>query len=276
MAFLQVNLLASSLMRTVPVNVILPVDKLAVPGTKAHQGPYKTLYLLHGVFGSYIDWVTGTRIMRYAEEHDLAVVMPSGDNANYLDHPAGVNLYGNYIGSELVELTRKMFPLSHKREDTFIGGLSMGGYGALRNGLKYHDTFGGIVALSSALLADHAPQRTNDSLNPLERRDFAEATFGDLDTLLESDRNPKWLVEKLCKEGKEFPHIYMACGDQDPLKSTNDDFSAFLTAQGVTHTYEIGPGAHEWDFWDTYIRKGIEWLPTEYSGLGTNSGNVGI
>ena len=86
MALIQVNFMSKSLMRTVPVNVILPTDKMTFPGMPVREEkPYKTLYLLHGVFGSYIDWVSGTNIQRWAEEQDLAVVMPSGENRFYTD-----------------------------------------------------------------------------------------------------------------------------------------------------------------------------------------------
>ena len=277
MAFIQMNLLSKSLMRTVPVNVILPVDKMVFPGMPAREyKPYKTLYLLHGVFGNYTDWVCGTRIQRYAEENDLVVIMPSGDNAFYVDQPAGNNFYGEFIGRELVELTRKMFPLSHKREDTFIGGLSMGGYGALRNGLKYSDTFGSVVSLSGALHLESIAARTEDAPFFLESKSYAEACFGDLSELLESDKNPRWLVKQLKEAGRELPEIYMACGDQDSLLPVNRDMAEFLKVQGINVTFEVGPGNHEWDFWDTYIKKAIEWLPTEKNGLGINSGNVGI
>ena len=90
MALIQATLFSQSLMRTVNVNVILPVDKLSAPGQALRpEQPLKTLYLLHGVFGSYVDWVAGTRIQRYAEAHNLAVVMPSGENAFYVDQAAG-------------------------------------------------------------------------------------------------------------------------------------------------------------------------------------------
>ena len=277
MAFIQMSILSKSLMRTVPVNVILPADKMVFPGMpEPPEKPFKTLYLLHGVFGSYIDWVNGTRIQRYAEEHDLAVVMPSGDNAFYVDQPGANNYYGEFVGKELVELTRKMFPLSRKREDTFIGGLSMGGYGAMRNGLKYWENFGCIVALSGALLVEDVAKRTNDDPFFLNRRDYAEACFGDLSKILDSDRNPKYLVRQLKKEGRPIPRIYMACGDADSLLPVNQDMAAFLKEQGADVTFEVGPGAHEWDFWDTYIRKAIEWLPTDKVSQGMNSGNVGI
>ncbi len=277
MAFLQVNLLSKCLMRTVPVNVILPADKMTFPGMPVREDkPYKTLYLLHGVFGNYTDWVNGTRIQRYAEENDLAVVMPSGDNAFYVDQPAAHNFYGEFIGRELVELTRKMFHLSHKAEDTFIGGLSMGGYGALRNGLKYSDTFGYIVSLSGALHLEEMAARTEDTPMFIEGKSYAESCFGDLGKVLESDKNPKYLIKQLRKEGKAIPKIYMVCGDADSLLSVNKEMYGFLKEQGVDVTFEVGSGNHEWDFWDTYIKKAIDWLPTEKNGLGINSGNVGL
>ena len=276
MAFLQVSMMARTLGRTVPFYVILPTDKISLPGMPAREDkPYKTLYLLHGVLGSCVDWVNGTRIQRFAEENDLAVVMPSGDNAFYLDHPERGDYYGEFIGRELVEQTRKMFPLSCKREDTFIGGLSMGGYGALRNGLKYSETFGRIVALSSALILEDNLTKTNDAPFFIARRDYAEACFGDLEEALINDRNPEVLVRQIKDQGKPMPEIFMACGDKDGLLPANDKLAAFLEAEGVPLTYKIGPGAHEWDFWDTWIRYAItEWLPLEKTGAGRNSGNV--
>lgn len=277
MALIQVTLLPQTLMRTVPVTVILPVDKLTFPGQpQREEKPYKTLYLLHGIFGSHIDWVAGTRIQRFAEENDLAIVMPSGDNGFYVDHPSGYDNYGEFIGRELVELTRKMFPLSRRREDTFIGGLSMGGFGALRNGLKYSDTFGYICSLSGALHLEEMASYRGDNGFILNSQRFAEHCFGDLEKVLETDMNPKVLAKQLAEYGKPFPKIYMACGDRDSLLGANQEMAAFLKAQGADVTFEIGPGAHEWDFWDTYIKKVIDWLPTEQSGLGINSGNVGV
>jgi len=277
MATIQMNLLSKTLMRTVPVNVILPVDKLVLPGMPVKEiKQYKTLYLLHGIFGNYTDWLHGTRIQRFAEENDLVVVMPSGDNAFYVDQPKMNNFYGEFIGKELVELTRKMFPLSDQREDTFIGGLSMGGYGALRNGLKYHETFGRIIALSGALVLDDMPKRTNDSVFFIERRDYAESCFGNLDELLESDKNPKYLIGQLKKRNVQMPKIYVACGTEDHLFGANKEFVAFLKANDVDVTYEEGPGGHDWDFWDQYIKKAIEWLPLGESSLGINSGNIGV
>jgi len=212
MALIQVNFISQSLMRTVPIQVILPVDKIRFPGMpEREEKPFKTLYLLHGIFGNYTDWVSGTNIQRWAEEKNLAVVMPSGENGFYVDRAEEHNYYGEFIGKELVEITRKMFPLSRKREDTFIAGLSMGGYGALRNGLEYHETFGCIAGLSSAMIAEGIEKRTDDVPFFIESRTYAESLFGNLDEMAKSDKNPAWLAKKLAKEGGRYsgalPHL---------------------------------------------------------------------
>ncbi len=277
MAYLQMSVLSQSLMRTVPVNVILPVDKMVFPGmAQREEKPYKTLYLLHGVLGSHVDWVNGTNIQRWAEEKDLAVVMPAGENMCYVDQEAAHNYYGEFIGKELVELTRKMFPLSHRREDTYIAGLSMGGFGAMRNGLKYHETFGCIAGLSVADIIDDLPLRTDDAPLFFERRSYAESVFGDLAKVAESDKNPRWIAAKLAEEKAQLPEIYIACGLSDSLLPNNRKLQACLKDLGYNVTYEEAPGAHEWDFWNCYIQKVLEWLPLEGSVAGVGSGNVGV
>ncbi len=146
MALIHVNYLSKALFREVPVNVILPIDRFDSDENEyliKGDVKFKTLYLLHGLLGNYTDWVNQTRILKWAEEKNLAVVMPSGDNSFYFRSRTPWNDYETFIGEELVNMTRKMFPLSDKREDTFIAGLSMGGYGALRNGIVYSDTFSG-------------------------------------------------------------------------------------------------------------------------------------
>ena len=255
MALIQLNYASAALQRNVPVQVILPVDKKDPDGKLRKKKKFKTLYLLHGYQGNYMSWVSNTRIQRWAEERDLCVVMPSGDNAFYVDHPATGNNYGEFIGKELVEMTRRMFPLSDKREDTFIGGLSMGGFGAMRNGLKYHNTFGAIISFSGAL--DLFATWENDPQN-ITFRDL----FGDYANAVNTDNNPVWLARKLARK-KNLPDIYIACGTEDFLLSHSRDFRDLLVENGYNITYEEGPGSHEWDFWDTYIKKVLDWLPLD-------------
>ncbi|MBQ1512526.1 MAG: acetylesterase [Erysipelotrichaceae bacterium] len=268
MALLQVNYLSKSLCRLVPLNVVLPSDKMG-PDRSGYILPkdyrFKTLYLMHGLFGNYTGWITNTRIQRWAEDRNLAVVMPSGDNSFYVNGITGNNDYGEFIGHELVEITRKMFPLSDKREDTFIGGLSMGGFGALRNGLKYSDTFSHIIALSSAIhmFEYDATQIIGEN-----------SVFGDLKEAAKSDKNPEVVLKQLVDSGKEKPRIYMSCGTEDTLLDSNRRFRDLLLKNGFDLEYHERPGAHTWDYWDAEILPFLDWLPLEEAFVGAGDGNV--
>lgn len=274
MAIIEVNFISKCLMRTVTFNAIIPVDKFGPQTETAEQKPLKTLYLLHGIFGNYTDWVNGTRIQAWAEANDLAVIMPSGENRFYLDDEKSGELYGEFIGKELVEFTRKLFPLSDKREDTFIAGLSMGGYGAIRNGLKYAENFGCVIGLSAALVHDTWKDADNSAPIFTFRRNYYEAIFGEYDKVKGSDKDPKALLLKLKEEGRPVPKMYLCCGTEDDLVTANRDFRDFLNENGVDLTYVEGPGKHDWVFWDTYIKKVLDWLPLNRTGAGINSGNV--
>ena len=279
MAVFHATIMAKSLFRTVPVTVILPTDKLYFPGMPAREEgkPYKTLYLLHGIPGDNTDWIYGTRVKRFAEENELCVVMPSGENGMYLDQPWAGTCYSEFIGQELVDFIRKTFPVSDKREDTYIGGLSMGGYGALYNGMKYSDTFGAVAAFSSALLVDETmPEEAPLQIFPTDRTEVKKALYGsDLEAAAKSDRNLYVMTEKKLAAGERFPDIFMTCGEDDFLREKNDAFAAFLKEKGVPVTYEVSPGNHEWDFWDRSLEKAMKWLPLEHGFESQSSGNVG-
>ena len=264
MAITTVNVFSKALSRQVTFNAIVPVGGFHMPGMpEREKKPFKTMYLLHGIFGNYTDWLTSTRIASWAHERSLAVIMPSADNSFYVDHEKSGAMYGEFFGRELVEITRELFPLSDKREDTFVAGLSMGGYGALRTGLKYHETFGAIVALSSALVLESAINSTNDTPTIIGRRSYFESVFGDLDKLVGSDKDPAALITNLVESGAAPPAMYIACGTEDRLIEANRSCHKLLVEKGVDHTYVEGPGAHTWDFWDEYILKAMDWLPLE-------------
>jgi putative tributyrin esterase len=267
MAIIQMNFMSGSIMQQTTVQAILPVNSALPPEKLQELKPLKTLYLLHGIFGDCNDWLMKTGIEHYAEKHHIAVIMPSGNNFFYVDNEVRNEYYGRYIGEELVAFTRKLFPLSSKREDTYIGGLSMGGYGAIRNGLKYSDNFSAIIGLSSALIHHTAPLADNEDTRFYKKRDYYESVFGDLDKLEASDRNPDKLILDIKKAGKEIPRIYMACGTEDELLEPGRIFSRFTREQGADITYEEGPGVHDWNFWDTYIQKALQWLLQDKSSL---------
>lgn len=273
MALLHCNFMSCSLGRPVPIQVVLPTDKMAGPQGQAPQGPFKTLYLLHGIFGDETDWVCGTRLQSWAQDRNLAVVMPAGENSFYVDNPRASRLYGTYIGKELVDFTRRTFPLSAKREDTFIGGLSMGGFGAIVNGLQNPETFGAVCALSSALILDSMMENKEYTDFLMTNKGYYESVFGDLDQVRGSDMDYDALAEKVAKEPVK-PRFYMACGTEDGLIGVNRAFRDHLQGLGFDVTYEEGPGVHDWYFWDKYILKAMEWLPLDRPEQGISSGHV--
>lgn len=277
MAYIRVDLFSESLMRTVPITAIIPVDKMVLPGmARREKKPFKTLYLLHGIFGNDTDWVNGTRIQRWAQDLNLAVIMPAGENRFYVDQPKTGEKYGTFIGKELVEKTRELFPLSDKREDTFIGGLSMGGYGATINGLRFHETFSHIVSLSAGYILDIVMSADDSHPLPTQRKSYYQSVFGDLDKLIGSEKDYYALVKKLKEEKADIPKIYMACGTEDFLLEPNRAYRDYLIKNDVDLTYVEGPGGHTWDFWDTYIKKALDWLPLETTTESIHSGNVKI
>jgi S-formylglutathione hydrolase FrmB len=143
-----------------------------------------------------------------------------------------------------------MFPLSERREDTFIAGLSMGGYGALRNGIVFSDTFGCVAGLSAAIhIFDDVSEEANIGL------------FDNLEAASKTDMNPRVAFEEMLKAKRLVPKFYMACGLQDDLLPANEDFRDFLKANGAEVTWDEDDYGHDWDFWDLQIKKVLEWLP---------------
>lgn len=253
MAFFEVDYRSKALKRTIQFNVILPIEK--------YSGPYPTLYLLHGLTDNLNGWVHNTNIRMLAEQMGIAVVMPSGDNSFYMDilvEDGCLGDYGEFIGNELVNITREMFPLSNKREDTFICGLSMGGFGSCRNGLKYSDVFSKVAVLSGALHFYEYPREwvltKGNTIGEVKN-------FGNLDETENSDRNPRYLIKQIENDPtKSFPSFYIACGLQDSLLQANRSIAKELKDAGANVTYEDGEGYHDWIFWSEYIKHVLKWL----------------
>lgn len=260
MAFLQVNFASKALKRDVTFNALIPIDTMEIPEQEiVKKKPMKALYLLHGLTGNYTDWICGSKIEELSLRHNIAVFMPSGESNFYLDDVDKGELFGEFVGNDLVEFTRRIFPLSRKREDTFIGGLSMGGYGAIRNGLKYSDNFSRIIALSSAIVTYNIAGASSNFKDEVRDYKFYTRVFGDLNQLLGSDKDPEALIIKLKKKNAPIPKIYMACGTNDFLLDVNRKYRDFLISENIDVTYVESRGSHTWNFWNEYIEKGIRW-----------------
>ena len=154
----------------------------------------------------------------------------------------------------------------------------MGGFGAMRNGLKYADTFGAIATLSGAfILHEPDPEKEDEEIGRMGLETYC---FGTMREGWFSDKNPQFIAKELYEKkaaGEEvnFPKIYMCCGTEDGLIDANYIVRDDLISKGFDVTWEQGPGGHEWNFWDRYIEKILDWLPLDDDKAGINSGNVG-
>lgn len=257
MAVVCTNFLSTTLRKIVPFYAVIPMEEALKEGD-SHK-PFKSLYLLHGYSGNYTDWLYNTRIQQLADQYHLAVIMPSGDNSFYTD--ANIKgQYGTFISKELVYFTRLMFPLSENREDTFIGGFSMGGYGAFINGINHSEIFGGVIALSSGFVIENILQLKEGEHDHMESYEYYQSVFGDLSKLKGSALDPQAAVEQLVKSGKAVPKLYLACGTEDALIEPNRAMRAHLENLHVDFKYEEGPGEHNWKYWDYHIEKALSYI----------------
>ena len=254
MAMVQASFLSTCLKRNIHFNAILPIDPMFPSAVKF---PLKTAYLLHGYSGSCDDWFTRHSLGELSQRNNLALILPDSENHFYVDDAQRSDMYGEFIGRELIEFTRKAFPLSDKREDTIIGGISMGGYGSLRNGLKYNDVFGHIVAISPAIIFNEFTGPEYKSTLQGVGIGYYESVFGDIASIIESDVDVFWLTKKMKDEGGVFPGIYIACGANDKLVFESRRFHAHLTELGVAHEYDEGPGTHDGLFFEPHLAKGF-------------------
>ncbi|HPJ02450.1 MAG TPA: alpha/beta hydrolase-fold protein [Candidatus Limiplasma sp.] len=241
---------------------ILPVDPPPGPSGPAPyaQGPWPTIYLLHGYTGNHTDWLYHSGIQAWAGQRGYAVIMPAGGNTFFIDNEDTNERGGAFIGEELVTVTRNMFSLSHRREDTVIAGLSMGGYGAIRNGLHYPDVFGAVIALSSALITDEVAQMTPEGGgNGVATYGYYRNTFGDPKRLSGSDKDPKALAKARIADGNK-PRMFLACGTEDFAFGMNDDYHKYLTEIGYPHEWWTRPGVHDFAFWNQSMPAGMDWL----------------
>ena len=258
MALLHVNFFSESLGMSVACDVILPqrATKQIGMAAEARQDKHPVLWLLHGASDNHTIWQRRTSIERYAAPLGLAVVMPNAHLSSYADMVHGGKYY-TYISQELPAIMRSFFPLSEKREDNFIAGLSMGGAGCLKIGLANPEHYAAIGCLSAG--ASNVPRKA--PANPAwERRlkllyDGKDITGTVEDTF--------YSAQKILETGAPVPRIFHACGTEDfVLENARATRDFFLGLEGnpFDYTYEEHPGAHTWEFWDEHIQHFLKFI----------------
>ena len=259
MATMEFQFYSKALKKVTTVNVILPEVHKTADGIGNPGGTYKTLYLLHGLSGDHTNWMRKTSIERYANEYGIAVVMPNAGRSWYTDTVCGEN-YFTFVAEELPAVCRSYFKgMSDKREDNYVAGLSMGGYGAMKIALTYPDRYCGCVSLSGAL--DITRKNRNRDLN--EWRALFDYNLQDFDQLLNTEHDVYGLVRKNHAEGLPFPKLFIWCGTEDGLIYNNRDMRDLLTELGIAHCYKESEGNHSWQWWDLHIQAGLKFLFAE-------------
>jgi putative tributyrin esterase len=222
-------------------------------------GPFPVLYLLHGLLDDYTHWLRRTRVEVYLRDRPIIVVMPDGhrsfyanaigsdgpdarggrwgDNARYMDH----------LTHEVISQAERLLPVKRTRGGRAIGGLSMGGYGAMLLALTYPNHFASVHSHSGALLCG---TKSTEGEPADFRRVFGKNASGtDLDLFVLAHR---------CKQNGKLPRILLDCGTEDFLLNDNRQYHLFLQQIGVPHEYREYPGAHDWNYWDAHVAEAID------------------
>jgi S-formylglutathione hydrolase FrmB len=256
-ALLECKFFSEALGLSSSMTVILPQNTLGQIGLKneAYKGSCKTLYLLHGLSDDHSIWLRRTSIERYVASLGIAVIMPAVNRSFYTDMAYG-EAYETFIAQELPQIARSFFHLSARREDNYIAGLSMGGYGAFRMALKYPGQYCAAASLSGVLdLAAWV-----DSDRKLELASLMRNAFGE-NPIKGSQHDLMHLMKKLKSSDKRRPRLYACCGDNDHLYQENLDFLAHAKKLKFPLAWQGDAGyAHTWDYRDLRIQDVLKWM----------------
>jgi putative tributyrin esterase len=248
MALLTCDFFSESLMVGTSITVVLPQETEEQIGLLdvVRDGPPPVLYLLHGLSDDHTAWTRYTSIERYAAARGLAVVMPAAGRSFYADEAHG-HRYWTYVSEELPDVVGQFFNVSRGAADTFVAGLSMGGYGALKLALNHPDRYGAAACLSGAL----------------DMKAFAEDPDREevMDRVFDHTVKPSDDLFALVESASGVPALHVSCGTEDRWYASSLRFAEAAAAAGIDVTTDFRPGGHEWPLWDAVIQDVIAWLP---------------
>jgi len=251
MALISCDFYSDALEVSTSMTVILPQQtrtQIGLSGAGASQAGAPVLYLLHGLSDDHTIWLRRTSIERYVAPLGLAVVMPAVHRSFYADEVHG-HAYWTFLTQELPELVQELFRVSDHRDNTYVAGLSMGGYGALKWAMREPWRFAAVASMSGAL------DVTALAALP-ERRAMFQRVFGDRP-------GPDDDLFDLLKSADvgALPQLHLSCGTEDPLIDGNREFAQAAQAAGLHPTLDFRAGEHEWGLWDEEVQRVLAWLP---------------
>jgi putative tributyrin esterase len=237
---------STALGRDMEYRVISPVEK---SGRKL-----PVLYLLHGGGGGFRDWSNYSDVARLAES-GLLLVMPEGESSYYtnaVDPPQ--NRFEDYITHDLITDVESRFPAASGRTNRAVIGISMGGFGAIKIGLRHPDLFFFVGGLSAAI---DVPRRAF-TFRRLQQSRHYNSIFGPSGSHTRRDNDPFVLVRSANPE--TAPYFFLTCGEQEGLLPANREFAALLAQQHFRCELHTVRGGHDWNQWNA-------WLPSVLHSL---------
>ena len=236
--------------KTLPYNVILPADYNTSSTTR-----YPVLYLLHGLTGHYSDWVSRTNVADYAAQYRMIIVTPEGNDGWYTDSAIVVtDKYETYILRELIPDVQQRYRTIEARYGRGIAGLSMGGYGSLKFGLKSPSTFIFAGSMSGAL----GVARFTEKETTASGWGTSLQLFGPADSETRKANDLFQIINQLSPARiSALPFFYFDCGTEDSplIFPYNRDLAGLMSEKKIAHEYRELPGDHSWGYWDKQVQE---------------------
>lgn len=269
LAHFSCNYFSYTLRRDITVNVITPEDtEHSAEQSYIPSAPYPVLYFIHGGANDGTTIQRYTSIERYAQEHKIAVVLLSSENKYSRklisvvgEYPGGPRQltedFGELITEELPRFVSAHFPISRERKDTYICGLSAGGYGTLINSLLHPEKYR-AVGLFSPLLTSRSYLM---SLSEEERK--KEASVDEVQLRKNFLPEIQELLQLNVEKRLNMPDYYITSGlKEHGMIAYQNLLAQDLRSMHVNLTYRIDhPFGHEWAFWDLAVQDFLNWLP---------------
>lgn len=265
MARLNVNMMTRALKRAIHLSIAVPTDHMVVTNRKMPEKnrPYKTFYYLEGALGDDAGPLNYSSMELLAEDYNMVIVCIGGENKWLSDSPLTGDRFIDLVTVDVVNFTRRLFNLSHRREDTYIGGFSMGGHGGFVIGLRHPEIFGRIISLSASL----QKMAITTSIDTEDRWDISTATnyktmFGlqDVGDWVGSDYDYEMLAQRASEQQKDLmPKIFMSCGVGDVLCGPNEAYRDLLRNLGYEVEWLPVNGKHSYYSCNIGLEAAMKW-----------------
>ncbi len=215
---------------------------------------YPVLYLLHGAYGHFNDWLSKTpdknTVKNLADQYNIIIVMPEGETFSfYIDSPVNKeSQFETYITSEVIQKIDNTYRTLKEKKGRVITGLSMGGHGALYLSAKHPDLFCAAGSMSGAV--DMETMLNRDSATQVIK--LMQPVFGD------QSNNPELyeknaVIRMVDQIKKNKLALIIDCGVDDFLIEPNRELHRRLVYAKVSHDYIERPGAHTWEYWENSL-----------------------